>query len=377
MTIMIQNLIVNCLSGFLINYFILNLVLNGLFGYTLKDILVEKLQRKDTIWFNKLLFIYFIISLFIILLNINNIVYLDDNTSINFTSDNVNISVNGDFLGKLALLIGSSGAFIVGSKIGYAAVAKYPIGFLSKTAISASTGSGFTFAWRLTLATNEYIEGYGKLNKSSNDSISVELNNVNLCSKVETTINKLPIESSNLKTIDSLKSLHGNTKNYLTESIKSSSDTNNSKILEMIEKDKKCSISEIFKNNGEQISDGVTINDGFINSPLEANEISLTIKNQVIELLGYNLTIHYIMLYLIIMGIFIFTIKFIIDSNVSTENLKKLPLGNYIYYFANKILSLWKKSNTFWIYFILFSLFIMMSASTYGIYGCLYLMKCY
>lgn len=374
---MIQNLIVNCLSGFLINYFILNLVLNGLFGYTLKDILVEKLQRKDTIWFNKLLFIYFIISLFIILLNINNIVYLDDNTSISFTSDNVNISVNGDFLGKLALLIGSSGAFIVGSKIGYAAVAKYPIGFLTKTAISASTGSGFTFAWRLTLATNEYIEGYGKLNKSSNESITVELSNVNLCSKVETTINKLPIESSNLKTIDTLKSLHGNTKNYLTESLKSSSDTNNSKILEMIEKDKKCSISEIFQNNGEQISDGVTINDGFINSPLEANEISLTIKNQVIELLGYNLTIHYIMLYLIIMGIFIFTIKFIIDSNVSTENLKKLPLGNYIYYFANKILSLWKKSNTFWIYFILFSLFIMMSASTYGIYGCLYLMKCY
>ena len=69
----------------------------------------------------------------------------------------------------------------------------------------------------------------------------------------------------------------------------------------MIEKKTNSTISEIFKSDSN-------IDNFFIESPLESSELSpIVIQNQVIELLNYNLVLHYVMLYLIIMCIFIFT----------------------------------------------------------------------
>ena len=50
--------------------------------------------------------------------------------------------------------------------------------------------------------------------------------------------------------------------------------------------------------------------------------MSITIKNQIIELLGYNLNIHNVLIYLILNGIFIFSVKVIADSNLSFLYIK-------------------------------------------------------
>ena len=76
----------------------------------------------------------------------------------------------------------------------------------------------------------------------------------------------------------------------------------------------------------------------FINSPLESGELSLMVKNQLIELLTYELMIHFIMTYLIFMLIFIFTIKVLIDHNISLDKIKHMRplwLGNIIYNIIN------------------------------------------
>ena len=92
----------------------------------------------------------------------------------------------------------------------------------------------------------------------------------------------------------------------------------------MIEKKTNSTLSEIFKSDSN-------IDNFFIESPLESSELSpIVIQNQVIELLNYNLVLHYVMIYLIIKCIFIFKVKLITDNNISIEFIKNLPLGKNI-----------------------------------------------
>lgn len=128
-----------------------------------------------------------------------------------------------------------------------------------------------------------------------------------------------------------------------------------------------------FQDKGLEITDNVIIKNASIYSPLEPGDTSITIKNQIIELLSYNLNIHYVMIYLIIMCIFILSIKIIIDLDLSFDYIKNWPFGTFIYKFISKLLKMWSKTNIYWLYYILFSLLIMMIGSTYGLYGSLVL----
>ena len=112
---------------------------------------------------------------------------------------------------------------------------------------------------------------------------------------------------------------------------------NNSKpkIIEMIEKQNNCSLSEIFTKE-------YNIENIVINSPLESSlsEVTfLNIKNHLITILTYNLTVNLMMVYLIFILIFIFTIKFVLDTNILLEKIDNLPLGYYIKFFLKKYIS--------------------------------------
>ena len=214
---------------------------------------------------------------------------------------------------------------------------------------------------------------------SDNTAISLELKNLNVYKQGGTLIEKIPLEHSSINSIFNNNSIF-KINNYLAGNIKTSYNTsNNSKIIELLEKETKSrrSRSEIFSraSTGTPLSEGVTIYQPTINSPLEQSEITSTIQSQVAELLSYNLTLHFIMIYLIMMAIFILTIKILTDKKFSFEKIKNIPFGKYIYIVIEKLISIWSKSNTLWIYFILFSLLIMMASATYGIYGCLYLIN--
>ena len=120
--------------------------------------------------------------------------------------------------------------------------------------------------------------------------------------------------------------------------------------------------------------DYVIIKDASINSSLDNGDMNIQIKNQIIELLGYNLNINSVIIYLILMGILILSVKVITDSNLSLDYIKNWPGGLIIFKFLNKLLTVWSITNIYWLYFIIFSLLIMMIGSTYGMYGFLVLM---
>lgn len=68
---------------------------------------------------------------------VQNIIYLDDNI-ISVFIDKIKVNINGRLIDNMVTILGTSGAFIVGSKIGYSAFSKLPISALSKTAAAVS-----------------------------------------------------------------------------------------------------------------------------------------------------------------------------------------------------------------------------------------------
>ena len=110
--------------------------------------------------------------------------------------------------------------------------------------------------------------------------------------------------------------------------------------------------------------------DSFINSPLEENIIP-----HIINVLSNNLYLHFIILYLLIMLLIIITCKYILKDNIEFTKIQNNPLGAWIKNIINKLISTWKISSIFWIYFIIFNLLIFNSASIFSMYNLLVLFK--
>ena len=142
-----------------------------------------------------------------------------------------------------------------------------------------------------------------------------------------------------------------------------------SRIIELIEKEKGETLSQIFKNSDSTTE--LTSNTFFINSPIEPNErILIEYYDFFTTILQQDYILHFLMIYLIIMLIYLFTIKLILDKNISFEPIKNLPLGPILFKIITKFISIWKNSLYFWIYFILIFLLIFVSCSTYVLYVC-------
>lgn len=97
--------------------------------------------------------------------------------------------------------------------------------------------------------------------------------------------------------------------------------------------------------------------------------------NYLNTILTYNLPINLFMIYLVFMPIYIFTFKYVLDSEAFLAKVQKLPLGKYLHYILDKLINAWKYSSIFWIYLILFFLLIFTSSSSYAIYGCLFILN--
>lgn len=99
--------------------------------------------------------------------------------------------------------------------------------------------------------------------------------------------------------------------------------------------------------------------------------VTNTFRDQMINILTMDYKLHFIMIYFVCMLIFLFTIKLLVDKNVSFEFIKSYPLGKYIHVIISKIITLYSKSIIFWIYYLLIFLLIFLCVSTFSLYGCL------
>jgi len=119
-------------------------------------------------------------------------------------------------------------------------------------------------------------------------------------------------------------------------------------------------IEELTKANSNWLEDF------YINSPSEP--LNSNLLSYLLEMLNNLLILQYLISYLIIMVIIIFTCTIVANKNISLENLKSYPLGKYIYLALTKYISVWRETANFWIFFILISLLCFSLVSCYGMY---------
>jgi len=325
------------LIGFIFNYFIFNLILIGFIGKTLKNNLLNKLNRNDLYWFNKLLFSFLIIY-FIIFLSTNTI-FLD--TSIIVKLNESDISISGEYIDKIFTHFGASTAFVIGARLAAAFVAKHPMALTGKIGITIGTGAGSSAAFQMVNYGTGIIRGKilaqqglndGTINLHVKDVSIMDGNNIKNITNISTSEKLDPnilLPKFQFNSVDRISKFHDLYENKLkTVEMENS----NSKIIQIIEKQNNCSLSEIFSRENSL--------ENIINSPLELSEIGTSnIKNDLITMLSYNLTINLIMIYFIFMLIFIFLFKFVLDNNISLEKVKNLPLGYYIHLILSKLIS--------------------------------------
>lgn len=94
-------------------------------------------------------------------------------------------------------------------------------------------------------------------------------------------------------------------------------------------------------------------------SPLETeNLLDLSNQESIVNILSLNLTMLSIMLYFLVMLFLIITAKLLLENQIEFNFIKKLPYGNGLHYYFLKYITLVRRVNSVWLYFILCNLFI-------------------
>jgi len=361
--------------GFILTYIILKLILLGIFGKLLKNSLLDKINKKDFVWFNKFYCLCFLIILIIKIFSLSiNTVFLD--TSINIKLNDIHFSIKGDYLDTIFSNFGTASVFIVGSKIAASFVLKSKMSLGAKIGTVVGSGSLTTATFHTINNLNGIIKGKIIPRQIENSSISLEIKDVvisdgtsnsffsYLNSKPAFLFPKFKPDSKFILNDERLGFLYPS----LTESFKVTQNKDlNTRVIELLkERAEKENFEKLLKE----------FDDFIITSPLEPNELAFSqIKNDLFTVLSGKLIIDIITVYLIIILIYIFTVKFLINKNTNLEKIKNWFFGNYIHYILSKIILGWEKSSIIWIYFILFSLLISSIGSIYILFGCLIILK--
>lgn len=333
-------------SSFVLHVFLFGIIRLGVFGLNLSLILNNLLNNK----INLIPIFSFIVF---ILLNVylsDNLIYLEDVT-VFVNLDDTKFELSGNALNIIFDKLGAAAVFGTSARVAAALLAKNSMGIIPKIGIVGSTAGGYTILYKLcTSGLSSNIDtGSASVTVSPVISLNTDVDKALKEKNIETFFNYFGVDKSELtnfkvKVIHQLKNKNIN--------IESSDGDFNSEIISKLD-----NIRPDWK-------------DQFVPSPLEDN-----LTNHIIDVLSNNLLLHFIILYLLIMLLIIISCKFIIKDNIEFTKIQNNPLGAWVKYLINKIISIWKVSSNFWIYFILFNVLVFNFATIYTISNLLILLK--
>lgn len=185
-----------------------------------------------------------------------NIIHLDDNDHIiNINIDNIKFTITGQSLGNIVALIGHTAGFALGGKFGYAALAKYPVGLLSKSLGTAASAAGGAFTWKLTNEGVAYLHGKYFSTQLSDCSFNIEMKDITLSHKFngslpETTLRYLMDNKKiNEPLLQKIKNaMESELVDGASELIKVTEEQTQPKIIELLECNNNKTITELFKS---------------------------------------------------------------------------------------------------------------------------------
>jgi hypothetical protein len=174
---------------------------------------------------------------------------------------------------------------------------------LPKIGLIGGTSVGYTILYRLSM------ESMGSTISNSSASVSVKPVQIRLETVANTTFDVNSVNSlvnslglQNKSQLDRFSFTQSSNSDSIL--LQSNSHQSNSKILSALDQQ------------------NPNWKDSFINSPLEEN-----LFPHIIDVLSNNLLLHFIILYLLIMLLIIFTCKFILKDNIEFTKIKNNPLG--------------------------------------------------
>lgn len=322
-------------------------------------------------WINILLLLF--IGFYLLFLFNMNTLYLEDPT-IQIKLDDVDFNIKGDLINRFFNQFGIIAIFVAGAKLAASFLAKKNLSIPSKLLSFFVGGASFTLGYEVFGAGAGILKGKNHSNLENN-TINISVDNIQIITDKNNAFTGDNISVNKLESfLPRFKDSNINLGQYNSK-IKEFLNNNNklnlnpkSNIISSIEKYKSQTISEIYPSQ-ESVTENVP---NIINAPLELTDAEkLNYISDLVYLLQYNLLVNLSMVYLTFTLIFIITVKIITDNNINIEIVKKLPLGKFLYIILNKLISSWRINNIAWTYFMLISLFILSSISTFGIYVCL------
>ena len=371
------------LFSLVVHYILFKLILYGYMGISLKIALERKINTNDFMLFNIIIFMVFFISFILYCYIYSNYFLLDNKTIWNCNIKGTNFLISGYYLNLLLNHFGYLTALGIGARIAGALYTTQLMLISRKIGMVLGSVLLSYFLYNIFTITNVIIMELILANRIVN-SITLDIKYLyfnSLADKTLKTITKLNqtnlLPKMQLNFNDTILS---KIENLFRNKINIENNTGSKfKIIESIDTQNSSSIDKIISNskNNSIVDNPISfseIQNNIINSPLENGDLYV-LQNQIIELLNYSFIINLIMVYFIFMGIFIFTIKIIIDKNISIEIVKRLPFGKYIHFILNKLIFIWSNSNIFWIYWIFIVLLLGTLSTTFALYACLFVLQ--
>lgn len=286
--------------SFVLHVCLLGIIRLGVLGLNLRLGLINLLNK----YINLLPIFSFIIFILLKFYLNFNVIFLDNkDVIVTATLENANFVMSGDVLKLIFDNLGGAAVFGASARLAAGLLAKHPMGVFPKIGVIGGTSVGYTILYRMSMESMS--------SSISNSSASVSVRPVQI--KLETTANT----TFDVNSVNSLvNSLGLQNKSQLNQFSFTESSNVNSILLQ----------SNNHQSNSQVLSaldqQNPNWRDSFINSSLEEN-----LFPHIIEVLSNNLLLHFIILYLLIMLLIIFTCKFILKDNIEFTRIQNNPLG--------------------------------------------------
>nr|UEX92945.1 hypothetical protein [Marasmiellus scandens] len=343
--------------SFIVNSILIFLIECKVFGSKIYSLLIEISKTK----YNAFLFFinYFVfVYILILVLKYNiNIIYLDE-VSVNVTVNGVDANISGDILRLIKETFGDVVVFTTGSRLAYLIVSKNSgLGIGPKIGITLFSGAGGVLSYRI-------VDRVSSRNSVSNPVIlngELRVENIHFQATGNYEIEKHPVlsylfgmnKSCSINNVDKTFTVSKNIDGIST--LKEVSSSNSKGVIE--------SLSE---NNPDWAS---KFHNFKLNSPYEDETgiISLIIDN-----LSDHLSLTIISIYLLLMLLLIFICKLVLSNDLYLKRISNLKLfkgyvGSKISKFLIWYISIWQKSSSVWIFFIIIMLLMFNVVSLYSI----------
>lgn len=355
--------------SFIVNLFLLILIKKNMFGIEIKKVVDEILKNRFSFYIYYFVFVF----IFIFLVKLNLTIIFLDSVDVNLTVNGIDAKVSGDIVSFIKESFGDAAAFTVCARLAQLVISKnVGLSSFSKIGIIIASGTGGLTSYKVVNRGLNVFFGENPIILNG----QLQLNNVNI-----NTIGNYP-RIPNHPVLDYLFGMNSNI-NFL-QLQQGFNVTNNPLGITLTDNGNGSQIINALNNQNPywrsqfiNFSYNSNSNNPIISS---TNEGDTNLISFLIDSLTDQLYLSIISIYLLFMLFLIFICKFILSNDIKFNLISKIKIfnlnvGENIVKFLKWFISIWQKSSSYWIIFIIAMLLIFYGVTLFSIFTMLKILK--